>query len=65
MDPTEAKLNTHEAVCAERYGSISRALASGTKRMQKIEYILYAIIATLMFGPGAMVELVKKLLSGP
>jgi hypothetical protein len=62
INETEARLNTHEAVCAERYNRISGALASGTKRMQKIEYILYAIIAATLFGPGAVLKLLEKLL---
>jgi hypothetical protein len=51
----------HEAICAERYKQISDTLASGDKRMTKIEYLLYAVIAAVLFGPGVAAEFVKKL----
>jgi len=57
----ETKLAVHEAICSERYGKISDTLASGDKRMTKIEYLLYAVIAAVLFGPGVAAEFVKKL----
>jgi len=58
---TEARLQSHEAVCAERYSRIDKALATGDKRMNKIEYWLYAVLAAVLLGPGAAAEFVKKL----
>jgi hypothetical protein len=60
-DNIDTKLAVHEAVCAERYKQISDTLASGDKRMTKIEYLLYAVIAAVLFGPGVAAEFVKKL----
>jgi len=60
-DTTETKLAVHEAICSERYGKISDSLAAGDKRMTKIEYLLYAVIAAVLFGPGVAAEFVKKM----
>jgi len=60
-DTTEIKLAVHEAICSERYGKISDTLAAGDKRMTKIEYLLYAVIAAVLFGPGVAAEFIKKL----
>ena len=62
IDKTDAKLSTHEAVCAERYASIQKSFESGSKRMSRIEYILYALIAVTLLGPGFAAELLKKVL---
>ena len=61
IDTTETKLAVHEAICSERYGKISDSLSAGDKRMTKIEYLLYAVIAAVLFGPGVAAEFVKKL----
>ena len=59
---TEAKLSTHEAICAERYEGIQKSFAAGSKRMEKLEYLLYVVIAAVLFGPGVAAEFVKKVL---
>lgn len=59
---TEAKLSTHEAICAERYAGIQKSFAAGSKRMEKLEYLLYVVIAAVLFGPGVAAEFVKKAL---
>ena len=59
---TEAKLSVHEAICAERYAGIQKSFADGSKRMTRIEYLLYAVIVCVLFGPGVAGELVKKVL---
>jgi hypothetical protein len=61
-DTIDTKLAVHEAICAERYGKICTSLSDGDKRMTKIEYLLYAVIAAVLFGPGVAAEFVKKLL---
>jgi len=61
ISETEAKLSVHEAICAERYESIQKSFANGSKRMTKIEYLLYVVIAAVLFGPGAAAEFAKKL----
>ena len=59
---TEARLSTHEQICAERYESIQARFDDGSKRMTKIEYLLYALIAAVLLGPGVAAEFVKKLI---
>lgn len=58
----ETRLSVHEAVCAERYERIQEAFTKGTKRMQKIEYLLYAVIGSVLLGPNFAAELIKKFL---
>lgn len=62
ISTTEAKLQTHEAVCAQRYEQIAHTLDKGDKRMSKIEYWLYAVLAAVLLGPGAAAEFFKKLI---
>jgi hypothetical protein len=61
IDATEARLTTHEAVCAQRYEGIQARFDEGSKRMTKIEYLLYAVIAAVLLGPGVAAEFVKKI----
>ena len=58
----EAKLLAHEQICAERYSRIDGQLTSGDKRMAKIEYLLYAVMAAVLLGPGVAADFIKKLL---
>lgn len=60
-DETETRLAVHEAVCAERYGNIKEELSKGSTRMQKIEYLIYAVMALVLLGPGVAAELFKKI----
>jgi hypothetical protein len=62
METTDTKLAVHEAICAERYSRIDEQLTTGDKRMAKIEYLLYAVIAAVLLGPGVAADFVKKLL---
>ena len=62
IDATDAKLATHEEICAMRYAQIQRSFESGSKRMTRIEYILYALIAVTLLGPGFAAEMLKKIL---
>jgi hypothetical protein len=62
VDATDARLSTHEEVCAMRYEKINESLAHGEARMTKIEYLLYAVMAAVLLGPGVAAEFVKKLL---
>ena len=61
ISETEAKLSAHEQLCLERYNNIDRSLRDGDKRMTKIEYLLYAVIIAVLFGPGVAAEFVKKI----
>lgn len=62
VSETDARLSTHEQVCAQRYESIQASFDDGSRRMTKIEYLLYAVIAAVLLGPGVAAEFVKKLL---
>lgn len=61
ISETEAKLMTHEEVCAQRYAAIKKSFEEGDKRMTKIEYLLYAVMVAVLFGPGVAAEFFKKL----
>lgn len=62
MTDDTTKIAVHEAVCAERYAAIEKSFTDGDKRMTRIEYLLYAVIVCVLFGPGVAGELVKKIL---
>jgi hypothetical protein len=62
MSDDSTKIAVHEAVCAERYAAIEKSFVDGDKRMTRIEYLLYAVIVCVLFGPGVAGELVKKVL---
>ena len=59
---TDKRLSVHEAICAQRYEVIQTRFDEGSKRMTKIEYLLYAVIVLVLFGPGVAAEFVKKVL---
>lgn len=61
VSETEARLMSHEAVCAERYAEVHKSLGRGDKRMTKIEYLLYVVMAIVLLGPGVGAEFFKKL----
>ena len=57
---TDARLSAHEQICAERYEGIQARFDDGSKRMTKIEYLLYIVILAVLLGPGVAAEMVKK-----
>jgi hypothetical protein len=57
---TDKRLSVHEAICAQRYESIQGRFDDGSKRMARIEYILYVVIAAVLFGPGVAADFFKK-----
>lgn len=59
---TDARLSTHEQICAQRYEVIQTRFDEGSKRMNRIEYLLYVVILAVLLGPGVAAEVVKKLL---
>jgi len=60
-DNLDTKLAVHEAICAERYNHIQSSLKIGEHRMTKIEYLLYAVIAAVLLGPGVAASIIHKL----
>ena len=62
MSDLDKNFAVHEAICAQRYEAIQNSLREGDKRMTKIEYLLYAVMLCVLFGPGVAGEFVKNLL---
>jgi len=60
-DKLEIEFAVHQAICAQRYEAIEKMLTEGDKRMNKIEYLLYFVIVTVLLGPGVAAEIIKKL----
>jgi hypothetical protein len=60
-EDADTRIAVHEAVCAERYGNIKDSLEKGSDRMQKIEYLIYAVMILVLLGPGVAADFVKKL----
>jgi hypothetical protein len=58
----DTRLSVHEAVCAQRYENIEKRFDQGSKRMQRIEVLLYITITAVLLGPGVAAMFVKKLL---
>lgn len=58
----ETRLAVHEAVCAQRYEAIEKRLEDGSKRMSRIEYLLYIMIVAVLLGPGVAAMFIKKLI---
>lgn len=59
---TDKRLSVHEAICASRYEGIQARFDEGTKRMNRIEYLLYVAILAVLLGPGVAAQFVMKLL---
>lgn len=57
---TDKRLSVHEAICAQRYEGIQARFDDGSKRMTKIEYLLYVLILAVLLGPGVAAEIIKK-----
>jgi hypothetical protein len=60
---TDKRLSVHEAVCAERYEQILESFSKGAKRMERMEYLLYATIASIFFGKDFLIETIKKVIA--
>ena len=56
----DKQISSHEMVCAERYQGIRESFEKGSKRMQRMEIILYLITASILLGPGVVAEIVSK-----
>jgi len=57
---TDKRLSVHEAICAQRYEGIQARFDEGSKRMNRIEYLLYIVILAVLMGPGVAADFVKK-----
>ena len=61
-ETVETRVAVHEAVCAQRYEAIQNRLEDGSRRMTRIEYLLYITIAAVFLGPGVAAIFLKNLL---
>jgi len=59
----DKRLSVHEAVCEQRYNAIVDSFDKGSKRMQRIEYLLYAVIASVFFGKDMILNIVQQIVS--
>jgi hypothetical protein len=59
---TDKRLSVHEAVCASRYEGIQARFDEGSKRMNRIEYLLYVVILAVLLGPGVAADFVKRIM---
>ena len=50
-DDLDKRLSVHEAICAQRYENIEKRFDQGSKRMQRIEVLLYITITAVLLGP--------------
>ena len=62
VNDTDKRLSVHEAICAQRYEGIQDSFAKGIQRMQKIEYMLYFVIFSVLFGKEFVIDLIKHYL---
>ena len=58
----DKRISVHEAICAERYQRIEESFERGSKRMQRIEYMLYALIVITFFGKDTFMELLQAVI---
>jgi hypothetical protein len=64
MDMTaenDKRISVHEKVCEQRYERIEELFTIGDKRMTRIEYMLYAIMAFTFFGKDTFVEILHAM----
>lgn len=59
---TDKRLSVHEQVCAERYKGIFESFDKGSKRMQRIEYLLYFVFIAIFFNKDVVLDLFKTLI---
>jgi len=60
VSDTDTRLSVHEAVCAERYKGIQDRFDASSRRMQRIEYLIYVALAAVLLGPGVAATFIKK-----
>lgn len=53
-NPEAKSLRTHVAMCGLRYNDLSR-------RLSRVEYLLYGLIALVALGEGPLAEFIRQL----
>jgi hypothetical protein len=56
----QGQLDTHEAVCAERYKAIELQFSSSNARLKRIETMMIAATAGVITGFGSIILLLLK-----
>ena len=62
LESHSALVESAEKLTAVEVAAIEKSFIDGDKRMTRIEYLLYVLIAAVLLGPGFAGELVKKIL---
>jgi hypothetical protein len=52
---TSARLSTHEAVCAERYGNLVRLIEATTQRVGRLELLVVIVAGSVIVGMGGLI----------
>lgn len=63
VTPVEAQLNTHEAVCAQRYAGIEVQFRSTNARLKRIEGLMIGAAMSVVTGFGAIIVMLFQLLA--
>lgn len=63
IDETTARLNTHEAVCAQRYESINNQFKGANARLKRIETFMIVAVGGVVTGFGSIILMLFQLLS--
>lgn len=59
----ESRLDTHEAVCAERYSSIELQFRSTNSRLKRIESLMIAAATAVIGGFGTIILMLIQMRS--
>jgi len=62
IDETTARLNTHEAVCAQRYEAIEVQFAGANARLKRIENWMLMAAVGVIGGFGSIILMLFQLL---
>jgi hypothetical protein len=63
VSAVESQLNTHEAVCAQRYAGIEVQFRSSNARLKRIETIMVGSAVAVISGFGAIIMMLFQLLA--
>lgn len=63
VSAVEAQLNTHEAVCAQRYAGIEVQFRSTNARLKRIETLMIGAALSVISGFAAIIMMLFQLLA--
>lgn len=63
INETEARLNTHEAVCAQRYENITNQFDGANARLKRIESWMVMAAVGVIGGFGSIIMMLFQLLN--